>query len=249
MMGLPGTEVCRVLRTGNIEPYVYTILITNKSQKDELLDVFEYGADDYLTKPIDGYELRAKLIVARRILDLQDRLVAMREDFRARATHDSLTGLWNRQATIDALAREIERLNRDNKPCGLIMADVDHFKHVNDCFGHQAGDEVLKEAANKIKDAVRPYDIVGRYGGEEFLVIAPGCDSSTIVGRAEQIRTRIERHPVPTTSGNIPITLSMGAIAFWPGSDCTYKSLIKSADDALYLAKRNGRNRVELAQI
>ena len=208
--------------------------------------MFEYGADDYLTKPIDGYELRAKLIVARRILDLQDRLVAMREDFRARATHDSLTGLWNRQATIDALAREIDRLNRDNKPCGLIMADVDHFKHVNDCFGHQAGDEVLKEAATKIKDAVRPYDTVGRYGGEEFLVIAPGCDSTTIVGRAEQIRTRIERNPVQTTSGNIPITISMGAIAFWPGLDCTYKSLIKSADDALYLAKRNGRNRVEL---
>lgn len=248
MEGLSGTDLCKRLRTGSIEPYIYTILMTEKSQKDELLDVFECGADDYLAKPLDGYELRAKLIVAKRILDLQDRLVAMREDLRTRATHDSLTGLWNRQATLDSLAREMDRVKREKKPCGLILADVDHFKHINDCFGHEAGDDVLKEIATNMKDAVRPYDIVGRYGGEEFLIVAPGCNSQTIVDRAEELRTRIENKSIRTASGCISITISMGAIAFEPGSDHTFKTLIKSADEALYHAKRGGRNRVELAR-
>ena len=123
MKGLSGAEVCKMLRIGCIEPYVYMVLLTDKSEKDELLDVFEYGADDYLVKPSDGYELRAKLVVAKRILDLQDRLISMREDLRMKATHDSLTGLWNRQATMDALAREIDRAKREKKPCGLILAD------------------------------------------------------------------------------------------------------------------------------
>lgn len=248
MQGVSGGEVCRILRRGSIEPYIYIILLTDKTRKDELLDVFEYGADDYLVKPFDGYELRAKLVVAKRILDLQDRLVSMREDLRARATHDSLTGLWNRQATMEALAREIDRSNRENRPCGLILADVDHFKHINDAFGHQAGDEVLKEAASSLTAAVRQYDIVGRYGGEEFLVIAPGCNASTIIERAEQVRAEIEGKSMPTSKGSISITISLGAIAALPGSDLSSKSLIRSADEALYLAKRGGRNRVELAR-
>jgi two-component system cell cycle response regulator len=249
MKDISGAEVCKTLRRGCVEPYIYTILLTSKSQKDELLDVFEFGADDYLVKPFDGYELRAKLIVAKRILDLQDRLVSMREDLRARATHDSLTGLWNRQATMEALAREIDRSTREGKPCGLILADVDHFKLINDAFGHQAGDEVLKETAGSLCAAVRPYDVVGRYGGEEFLVIAPGCNSATIVERAEEVRSDIESKSMRTSKGNISITLSLGAIAAMPGSDLTTKSLIRSADEALYLAKRGGRNRVELARI
>ena len=217
MQGLSGAEICKVLRTNCVEPYIYTILTTNKSQKDELLEAFELGADDYLVMPFDGYELRAKLIVAKRILDLQDRLVSMREDLRARATHDSLTGLWNRQSTMEALTREIDRVKRENKPCGLILADIDHFKHINDCFGHQAGDEVLKEAATSLTEAVRGYDIVGRYGGEEFLVIAPGCNASTIMERAEDLRIKIESKTVRTARGDISITVSMGAIAFRPG--------------------------------
>lgn len=249
MEGLSGANVCKTLRTGCMEPYVYMILMTDKSQKDELLDVFDYGADDYLTRPFDGYELRAKLVVAKRILDLQDRLISMREDLRVRATHDSLTGLWNRQAALESLAREIDRAKRENKPCGLILADVDHFKHINDCFGHQAGDEVLKEVAGSLVDAVRAYDIVGRYGGEEFLVVAPGCNSSTIMERAEAIRTRIESKSIRTSKGFISITLSMGAIAFRPGLDHNAKTIIKSADEALYVAKRAGRNRVELARV
>jgi diguanylate cyclase (GGDEF)-like protein len=248
MAGMSGAEVCKSLRSCCTEPYIYTIVLTDKSQKDELLDVFDFGADDYLHKPLDGYELRAKLIVAKRILDLQDRLVSMREDLRTRATHDSLTGLWNRQATLDALAREIDRGDREHKPCGLILADVDHFKHVNDCFGHQAGDDVLRETAATLADAVRAYDIVGRYGGEEFLVIAPGCNTGTITERAETIRTKIQRKSILTAKGPISVTLSLGAIAFQPGSENTPKTLIKLVDEALYVAKRAGRNRVELAR-
>jgi len=249
MEGLPGSEVCKIVRNEPIEHYVYIILLTNKSQKDELLTAFDQGADDYLVKPFDGFELRAKLAVAKRILDLQDRLISIREELREQATHDSLTELWNRKETLNALAREIDRVNREKKPCGLIMADVDHFKQINDSYGHPAGDEVLKEIACRLKRGIRPYDILGRYGGEEFLIIAPGCDTATTMKRAELLRTEISISPVRTSEGNFPVTLSLGAIAVSPGSDKSAKAVLRLADEALYRAKRGGRNRVELANL
>jgi diguanylate cyclase (GGDEF)-like protein len=249
MDGLAGSEVCKIIRNEPIEHYIYHILLTSKSQKDELLAAFEQGADDYLVKPFDGFELRAKLAVAKRILDLQDRLISVREELRAQATHDSLTELWNRKETLNALAREIDRTNRDNKPCGLIMADVDHFKQINDSYGHLAGDEVLKEIACRLKRGTRQYDVVGRYGGEEFLIIAPGCDAATTMKRAESLRTEISISPVRTSEGNFPVTLSLGAIAVTPGTDKSAKSVLRLADEALYRAKRGGRNRVELANL
>jgi diguanylate cyclase (GGDEF)-like protein len=247
--GLPAAEICKLVRDEQIEHYVYIILLTNKSQKDELLGAFEQGADDYLVKPFDGYELRAKLAVARRILDLQDRLISMREELRAQATHDSLTELWNRKETLNALSREIERADREKKPCGLIIADVDHFKEINDSYGHLAGDEVLKEIACRLKRGTRPYDIVGRYGGEEFLIIAPGCDAATTMKRAEALRTEISIAPMRTSEGNFPVTLSLGAAAIAPDMDKSAKSILRLADEALYRAKRGGRNRVELANL
>jgi diguanylate cyclase (GGDEF)-like protein len=249
MDGLPGSEVCKIIRNEPIEHYVYIILLTSKSQKDDLLTAFDQGADDYLVKPFDGFELRAKLAVAKRILDLQDRLISMREELRDQATHDALTNLWNRKETLSALTREIDRVNRDNKPCGLVMADVDHFKEINDSYGHLAGDEVLKEIAARLKRGIRPYDIIGRYGGEEFLIVAPGCDATTTMKRAEALRTEISISPVRTSEGNFPVTLSLGAVAVVPGSDKSPKSILRLADEALYRAKRGGRNRVELASL
>src|SRR5712691_7833709 len=213
MEKLRGPEVCQFLREGEIEPYIYIILLTNESRKDELLEALDYGADDYLVKPFDGYELRAKLIVAKRILDLQDRLICMREDLRAQATHDGLTGLWNRQACMDALACELERAKRGKKPVGVIMADLDHFKQVNDDYGHLVGDAVLREVAARLKGAARSYDTLGRCGGEEFLIILPGCDAATVLNRAEEIRASVSYEAIPMPEGNIQITLSMGAIA------------------------------------
>ena len=221
------------------------ILLMEKSQKDDLLEAFEQGADDYLVKPFDGYELRAKLLVANRILGLQDRLISMRDELQIQATHDSLTGLWNRKATMDALARELVRASREKKPVGLMLADLDHFKQINDTYGHMAGDRVLQEVSTKLKGALRSYDTVGRYGGEEFLIISPGCDETATLRRAEHIRASIASAPVVTPEGNISLSLSMGAAVAL--GTIPQDQILKSADEALYRAKRAGRNRVEFA--
>jgi diguanylate cyclase (GGDEF)-like protein len=248
MEKLSGPEVCQHLREGGIEPYIYVILLTNESRKDELLEAFDHGADDYLVKPIDGYELRAKLIVAKRILDLQDRLICMREDLRAQATHDGLTGLWNRQACMDVLARELERAEREKKPVGVIMADIDHFKQVNDDYGHLVGDAVLREVAARLRRAARAYDAMGRCGGEEFLLILPGCDAGTVLNRAEEIRASVSNQIISMPEGNILVTLSMGATASSATAQEDSISILKAADAALYRAKKRGRDRIELSK-
>ena len=176
--GLRGAELCRRLRTQSRDQYIYVILLIEKLQGDDLLEAFEQGADDYLTKPYDGYELRAKLLVAKRILSLQERLLSMRDELLVQATHDSLTGLWNRRATMESLARELARSKREGRPVGLMLADIDHFKKINDTYGHLAGDRVLQTVATRLKNAMRTYDTVGRYGGEEFLIVSPGCDEA-----------------------------------------------------------------------
>lgn len=245
MDGLSGADLCRRLRADVVDPYIYMILLMEKSQKDDLLEAFEQGADDYLVKPFDGYELRAKLLVANRILGLQDRLISMRDELQIQATHDSLTGLWNRKATMDALARELVRASREKKPVGLMLADLDHFKQINDTYGHMAGDRVLQEVSTKLKGALRSYDTVGRYGGEEFLIISPGCDETATLRRAEHIRASIASAPVVTPEGNISLSLSMGAAVAL--GTIPQDQILKSADEALYRAKRAGRNRVEFA--
>jgi diguanylate cyclase (GGDEF)-like protein len=247
MDAMRGPEVCKSLRQNQIEPYVYLIFLTEKSQKDDLLEAFEFGADDYLVKPFDGYELRAKLIVAKRILELQDRLVSMRENLRAQATHDFLTGLWNRQASLEALAYEISRAHREKKPTGLIMADLDYFKQINDTYGHPAGDTVLKAVGAMLQGAMRSYDTVGRYGGEEFVIVAPGCNAVTIMNRAEELRARVSREEIQTSEGIIHVTMSIGALSISGTSKMDAESALKAVDDALYRAKHGGRNRCEFA--
>jgi two-component system cell cycle response regulator len=245
MDGLRGADLCRRIRADSIDPYTYMILLMVPSQKDDLLEAFEQGADDYLVKPFDGYELRAKLLVAQRILGLQDRLISMRDELQEQATHDSLTGLWNRRASMAALERELVRATRENKSVGLMLADLDNFKQINDTYGHLAGDKVLQAVAAKLKTALRSYDTIGRYGGEEFLVISPGCDEGAILRRAEHLRASVAREPVVTAEGDIFVSLSLGA-AVSTGST-PQDQFLQSADEALYRAKRAGRNRVEFA--
>lgn len=246
MDGLCGADLCRRLRADSIDPYTYMILLMERSQKDDLLEAFEQGADDYLVKPIDGYELRAKLLVAKRILGLQDRLIAMRDELQVQATHDALTGLWNRRASMAALDRELMRASREKKTVGLMLADLDHFKNINDTYGHLAGDKVLQAVGTRIKSALRSYDTVGRYGGEEFLIISPGCDEAALLRRAEHLRASIAREPVRTPEGDISVSLSLGAAV--SGGATLRDQFLKAADEALYRAKRGGRNRVELAR-
>lgn len=246
MKGLSGIDVCRKVREEAHEPYVYFILLTNTRTKDDMIDGLESGADDYVMKPFDGYELRAKLQVAKRILGLQDQLISMREELRAQATHDSMTGLWNRAEIVNVLLRELQRADRQGHPVGVVIADLDYFKKVNDTYGHLVGDAVLREVANRMVAVVRPYDSVGRYGGEEFLIVSPGAETKGLQSQCERIRQAVSKEPISLPEGNLEVTVSLGA-AVLSSFHRDSKAILRAADEALYRAKRGGRDRVELA--
>jgi two-component system, cell cycle response regulator len=247
MPGLEGPQVCQRVRQIAGRPYTYIILLTAKAQKDDLLAGLEAGADDYLTKPFDAPELRARLLVGQRILDLQSNLISAREELLYRATHDSLTTISNRGVALDAVNREHSRQAREGGSFGVILMDLDHFKYVNDTYGHLCGDAVLRETARRIASCVRTYDTVGRYGGEEFLAVVPSSDATGTLKLAERIRQSIASSPVSTDAGGVPLTLSCGVAVSYPDSNMDPNTILRLADDALYSAKNNGRNRCELA--
>jgi diguanylate cyclase (GGDEF)-like protein len=247
MPGLDGIEVCRRVRQGATEPYPYLVLMTGLGGRDQMIEGLEAGADDFLAKPIDATELRARLGAGRRIVHLQDRLLESQRRFREQAMRDGLTGLLNRAAVLAALERELARGQREGRPVGVLLADVDHFKGVNDTLGHQAGDEVLRQVAARLASALRPYDAVGRYGGEEFLIVLPGCDGPALADLAERVRQRVAAAPVTWEGEAVAVTLSVGAAARAAADDADPAALLRAADEALYRAKRAGRNRVSLA--
>ncbi len=241
---IDGIELCqRIRNSGASRPYVYVILLTGKDGRKNMLTAMQAGVDDYLVKPFDGSELRARLLVGKRILELQQELISARESMRHAATHDSLTGLMNRGEVMDFLTRELVRSKRDCKPVGIILADIDHFKSVNDSLGHLFGDEALKEIARRFRAKLREYDAVGRYGGEEFLLILPGCDSMTTIVRADELREYVASKPVVSSNTGRVLTVSMGVVTSEEGG--TPEALLSRADCGLYQAKRSGRNRVE----
>lgn len=244
MPGLTGPEVCRLVRQRAGEPYTYLLLLTSKSLKEDLVEGMESGADDYLVKPFDQHELKVRLRAGRRIVELQSELVRAREALREQATKDFLTGIWNRSSILEILDRELQRSAREGSPVGVVLADLDHFKAVNDTFGHFAGDAVLREAARRMQSCCRGYDSIGRYGGEELLVILPGCQAECAEGQAERMRAVIESTPLTLGEDPYQLTCSFGVTWAEPGKAQPPEALIRTADDALYRAKRAGRNRV-----
>jgi len=246
MPGLDGLEVCRRVRELAREPYIYIILLTARDTAEELVEGMEAGADDYLRKPVNSHELRVRLRAGRRILDLQEELVRARETLRLQATRDPLTELWNRGAMFEILARELKRARRESGTVSIVMADLDHFKAVNDRMGHAAGDAVLRETARRMGLCVRPYDSPCRYGGEEFLIVLPGCDLENATMRAEEIRSALAATPFQIPEGVLSVTCSLGVTASSGDADFDGSALLHEADEALYAAKHNGRNRVEV---
>jgi diguanylate cyclase (GGDEF)-like protein len=247
MPGMEGVQICQRLREHKNRPYVYVLLLTARSEKRDLLRGLELGADDYLTKPFDAEELRARLLVGERILNLQDELIGAQEELRFRATHDALTGISNRAAVMDALRNELSRQVREQRSFGVILVDIDHFKNVNDTYGHLCGDEVLQAVTRRMKECIRPYDTVGRYGGEEFLIIASNTDAVGTLALAERIRGVVESKPAVTQAGEVRVTASLGVAVSTDARSADPQILLRLADKALYRAKELGRNRYELA--
>jgi two-component system, cell cycle response regulator len=247
MPGQNGVDVCRALRKLRPEPYTYILLLTAKDAKESVVEGLESGADDYLTKPFNPQELKARIRVGLRLLDLEDNLVQAREAMRFKATHDTLTGVWNRGAILETLERETWRSRREGLSLGVLIADLDHFKSVNDTYGHLAGDAVLREVTKRMQADVRPYDAVGRYGGEEFLILLPGCNGSDTREKAERLRNAIIQEPVATAAGNLAVTMSIGGVATADWPEDTANQILQMADSALYRAKEEGRNRTVMA--
>lgn len=247
MPGLDGIDLCRAIRQRKTEPYTYVLMLTSKREKCDVIEGLESGADDFISKPFDPHELRMRLLTGERILDLLDQLVAAREAIRDMALHDGLTGVWNRSGILDILDRELSRARRERLHLGLVLVDLDHFKAVNDTYGHLIGDDALRAAAGAIRASIRPYDFAGRYGGEELLVVLPGCDEANAVSHAERLRVALTRISLPTPKGDLRISASFGVTVASHGSANDGMSLIAAADAALYRAKDLGRNRVEFA--
>jgi len=246
MPGLTGPEVCRRVRATakDKDIYTYILLLSSKSQREDLIEGMESGADDYLTKPFDQHELQVRLRPGVRILELQHELISAREELRDQATKDFLTRIWNRSSILDILSRELQRGARENRPVGLVLADLDKFKSVNDTYGHFAGDAVLREFVWRMSGSIRPYDAIGRYGSEEFLIVLPGCDVNATEKQAERMREALANDPMWFNEEAQLVTCSFGATAWVPGITASEEALIRVADDALYAAKRQGRNRV-----
>ena len=247
MPGLPGPEVCRRLRAAPRERYQYILLLTAKHTTADIVEGLEAGADDYLTKPFNVHEFFARVHVGERMIKLQDRLLATQEALRFQATHDPLTGMWNRGALFELLHAEAERVQRKGTSLSLFLIDLDHFKRVNDDFGHLAGDAILHEVAQRLNGAVRLYDIVGRYGGEEFIVAATDLEAERPQQFAERLRLAVSSAPLRTSDASVSVTVSVGVATSDSAVDCSIERLIQTADGALYEAKHNGRNRVEMA--
>jgi diguanylate cyclase (GGDEF)-like protein len=246
MPGMDGVQLCRALRQRKDKPYIYLLLLTAKDHKQDFIEGLEAGADDYLVKPFDSCELKARLNVGRRIAELQHQLLSACDRMRDQANRDSLTGLCNHGAILGILDREVNHAVLSKKSLGVVMADIDHFKKINDSLGHQAGDAVLRGVSHELSQSIRGRDSVGRYGGEEFLLVFPGCEANELVNLAERLRKHIASVEIDHAGKKIQVTISVGATLVTGNDETDINAIVKEADDALYSAKKAGRNQVKV---
>ena len=248
MPGIEGIEICRRLRENSKseDQYTYVTLLTAKESKENIVTGMEAGADDYITKPFDMHELRVRVRAGERIVQLQSELLKAKKELEIQSRTDPLTGVLNRRAILSQIGSELSRAKRQNSQISISILDLDHFKSINDTFGHLAGDAVLRESMHRVKLAVREYDSVGRFGGEEFIVVLPGANTTDAFSVAERIRIRINEKAADVDGTIISFTVSQGLATC--NGDATMDEMIALADEALYRAKENGRDRVEKAR-
>lgn len=243
--GMSVVEICRRVRALNQLTYAYLLLLTGSGPVEDLVAAIDAGVDDYVTRPVHSQELRARLQVGSRIVQLQERLIRAKEELYEKASRDSLTGLWNREAIIQVLDREVCRASRGGTGLAVVMANIDHFKRVNDHFGHTAGDAVLRETAHRMSSVLRGYDSIGRFGGEEFLIVVPECRFEGSTAVAERLREIVACQPCSTSGADCAVTCSFGLAWTSCATASDANQLLREAGAVLHEAKRNGRNRVE----
>ncbi len=247
MPGAEGPELCRRIRALNKPGYTYIILLTSRDSIQDIIDGLEAGADDFMTKPVNFAELRARLQTGGRIIALEDKLLDSQKRLFELATRDSLTGIWNRATILRFLSDEMAHCRRGGDySLSTILIDVDYFKKINDTYGHQIGDKVLSRVTACLEKHIRPYDKVGRYGGDEFLIVLPNCSLYHVAVVAERLRSAVEKQKIRVEGGSLNLSLSLGCAS----SECFRRPagerMIKESDRALYKAKQEGRNRVGL---
>jgi len=245
MPGIEGIEICRRFRENkkDEDQYTYLILLTAKGEKENIVSGMEAGADDYVVKPFDQNELRVRIRAGQRIVQLQAELLAAKQKLLLQSRTDPLTGIFNRRAILSQIEIELSRAQREEKKLSLCMIDIDHFKSINDTYGHMIGDDVLREVVRRIRAVIRQYDSLGRFGGEEFLIIIPGMEEAVAFKVSERIRLAIGETDFDINESMISITISQGVVT--GDGNTKVDELIAAADKALYQAKENGRNRVE----
>lgn len=243
---LDGPGLIQKVRAADFENYTYIVLLTARDRQTDIVDGLEAGADDYLVKPFDHDEFKARISIGRRILGLETTLKKNLSQMEYLATHDTLTGLLNRRAVFHNTGLAIgDTRSSELLDIGVILFDIDHFKRVNDSFGHLAGDRTLKMVADVTSKSIRLTDYVGRWGGEEFLVVLPSTTPEKTLEVAERIRTEIASTPLITQKHEeIRVEVSVGVAHFATCEGMELDDLLQQADEALYQAKKSGRNRV-----
>lgn len=247
MPGMDGPELVRRIRTASFPGYTYIILLTARSDKSDVVSGLDAGADDFLTKPFHTEELRARVAIGERILDLEGRLSDARDQLEVLATVDALTALLNRRAIQERAEAEVQRAARDGTPLSFVMLDIDHFKSVNDTHGHLVGDQALRLVADILAANKRVYDYAGRWGGEEFLLILPRTELPDAKIVAERVRASIAAASLDLADGGrLSLRISLGVTTAPSRDPLALHILLQQADEALYHAKHAGRDRVEI---
>jgi diguanylate cyclase (GGDEF)-like protein len=243
MPKMDGIELCHKIRNEyqqDRSEYIYIILLTARDLQEDIITGLSAGADDYMTKPFSYLELKVRIKNGFRIIALEDSRLKM-------ANTDSLTQMWNRKKIMEILEEELNRNHREGKTVGIAMLDIDYFKVINDTHGHVTGDNVLIKVASRLKKSLRNYDQIGRYGGDELLIVLPGLARSNAQSVGERLRKAVCETKITTETASLTASISIGMAVSDISAKHSANQLIKESDQALYQAKEKGRNRVCLA--
>lgn len=243
---MDGLQVCRRIRELAGRAYIYIILLTEASTKDEMLKGLEAGADEYIIKPVDVNELRMRIRAGSRIVGLQETFTAVLRYSEQQAAHDPLTGLWNRAAMIDILRRELERATRENSAVGLVIGGLDQLARINQGFGSLTSDAVLREIVLRIRSCVRSYDHVGRSEDDDFIIVVPGCDLESTRVLAERLRASVSKYRLSIGEGVMPLTMSFGILVVGEGEKTDADAIMGRVEDAMRRARDRGGDRIEI---